>query len=131
MSSFTDDLEREISEDIKRDMAEREEHIRKSTSGYRIICEETEAQISTDFEDECSSLSVMVLGIIALDWCADKFPDWSGYKFTGFMILFTPAMLAQLRGHSSAGLIILLDLGGLTGLLFGLMLAGGPNESDD
>jgi hypothetical protein len=46
-----------------------------------------------------------------------------------FLIAFAPAMLAQLRGHSSAGLIILLDLGGLTGLFFGLMLAGGPNES--
>jgi hypothetical protein len=81
MSSFTDDLEREISEDIKRDMAKREEHIRKSTSEYRIICEETEAQISTYFEDECRILWVMVMGVIALDW-------WNPpYKFAGFMIL--------------------------------------------
>jgi hypothetical protein len=46
-----------------------------------------------------------------------------------FLIAFAPAMLAQLRGHQSAGLIILLDLGGLTGLFLGLMLADTPKRS--
>jgi hypothetical protein len=46
-----------------------------------------------------------------------------------FLIAFAPAMLAQLRGHQAAGLIILLDLGALTGLFLGLMLADTPNRS--
>jgi hypothetical protein len=46
-----------------------------------------------------------------------------------FGVAFAPAMLAQLRGHHAAGLIILLDLGGLVGLSLGFMLADGPNSS--
>jgi hypothetical protein len=46
-----------------------------------------------------------------------------------FSIALGPAMIAQLRGHHAAGLIILMDLGGLIGLFFGFMLTNGPNSS--
>jgi hypothetical protein len=47
----------------------------------------------------------------------------------GFLFALSPAILAQLRGHHAASAVILLNLGGLAGLIMGMMYVGTAHES--